>query len=136
MNCVVSHSIRIMYFFNNFLTSNSDNDVDLRDLESGERSGDAIYPPLPPGSFNNLVVGGRPANISTYPIPPETDAATSMEIETSGRSMQLSPAEVGMQAEKRSRHLDQVVFEKVRIVPQTSRIPTVVSDCVLTCNMK
>ena len=110
-----------MNFFNSFLTSN--NDVEFRDLESGKRSGNAIYPPLPPTSFNNL------GNILTYPTP---DAATSMEVE-SGGSMQQ--AELGMQAEKHSQQLDPVVFGKVRIVPQTSRIPTVVSDCVM-CNMK
>jgi hypothetical protein len=123
-----------MFFFNHILSSSRDNDVELHDLESGERSGNiAIYPPLPLEPFNSQMgVGGRPANISTSPTP-----QASMQIETSGGSMQLSPAEVGMQSDpnpKRSRYWDQANSDKVRIIAQTSRIPTVVS--AVTCHMK
>ena len=90
------------FFLNHFRSSNNDNDVELRDLESG--------------SFNSSGVGGRPAYTSIYPAPPELDATCSMDMETS--------------SEKRPRRLDQEEFPKVRIVPQTSRIPTVVSDSV------
>jgi hypothetical protein len=111
---------KMAYFLNHFL-SRRDDDDELCDLESGEGSGHStMYPPLPP----------------TLPTPLELDAA-SMQIETSGRSMHFSQAEDGMQSDpnpKRSRHWDQTDSTKVRIVPQTSRIPTVVS--AVTCHMK
>ena len=123
-----------MNFFNHILSSNKNNDVELHELESGERSSDniaSIYP-LSPGPFNSqLGVVGRPANIST-----KFDAA-SMQIGTSG-GMRLSPAEVEMQSDpcpKRSRYWDQVDPNKVRIVPQTSRIPTLAS-AFFPCQMK
>jgi hypothetical protein len=77
-------------------------DVEFRDLESGERSDTNIYPSLPP----------------TYPT------HASMQI------VQLSPADVKMQSDldpnvKRSNYWNQADPTKVRIVPQTSRIPTV-----------
>jgi hypothetical protein len=117
------------YIRNHFLSSNSYNDLELRDLESGERSGkNNIYPSLPPGSLNSQMgAGGRPANISSYLIPLESVDA-SMQIET-GQSIQTSPAEVEMQSEKRSENWEEANSNKVRIVPQTSKIPTLVSAC-------
>lgn len=112
------------------LSSTRDGDIELADLEAGERS--SHISPLPPGSFNSQIgVSGGPANTSTYPTLPEPDAVSSgmvyaMQIES------LSLAEVGTQSdmnEKRSGYWSQPAADtnKVRIVPQTSRIPTVVS---------
>jgi hypothetical protein len=127
-NNVSNTQFEIMYFFNHILSSNKDSDVELHELESGKRSGGdiaGIYPHLPMPFNSQMGVGGSPVNIST-----NFDTA-SMQIETSG-GMQLSPAEVEMQSgpdpkRSRSQSSDQVDPNKVRIVPQTSRIPTLVS---------
>lgn len=102
------------YIRNRFLSSIRDDDVELHDLESGR----AIYPTLPP-----------------TPLP--TDAApnfnfNAMQIETSGATLQsLSAAEAGMQSDNNPKRFcqDQAGSNKVRIVAQTSRIPTLVSVC-------
>jgi hypothetical protein len=140
----IKHSIRKMEYIRNFLPPNRD-DVKLHNLESGERSGHAIYPPLPPVSSNSQIgVGGGP-NTSIYPtqpaVPnysysfPTSDVADSMQMETSRESLQsLSPVKFGMQSDanrKHSQDWDQADSNKVRIVAQTSRIPTVVSICCL-----
>ena len=110
----------------------------------------STYPTLEPDS--QMTVGDGPntstdSTVSTQPAVPNyshsfpmSDAASintmestdSMQIETSGGS--LPPAEIKMQSDtnqKRSLHGDQAEFNKVRIVAQTSRIPTVVSVCYL-----
>jgi hypothetical protein len=99
------------YIRNNFLSSNrgSNSDVELRDLESGTS-------------------GAR--------LPAEVDSDSDVELRDleSGTSGTSLPAEVDMQLdanEKRRMQWDPPVFKKVRIVPQTSRIPTVVSVCYL-----
>ena len=120
------------YIRTHFLTTNRDN-IELRDLESGGHT--SIYPE--PGSSDSQIGVGDEPNTSTYPAQPAvpnsiltSDAMTStdsMQIETSRENLQSSlPAEVGMQLDanqKRSWHQDHAGSSKVRIVPQTSRIP-------------
>lgn len=110
------------YIRNNFL-SNRDNIE--RDLESGKTSGHPpIYPPLlplEPGSSDNIghsfpMFGDR-SNIAS---------TVSMQMDTS--EMQLDTNQ------KRSWHENQADSNKVRIVSQTSRIPTLVS--IITCNRR
>lgn len=129
------------YIRHNFLfSSNKDNNIKLHDLESGERSGDSdtsIYPPLQM-VVDNRVDNGPSISTQNYSHSFPTSDATSniqamastnsMQVETSGGSLQLLLPDAN---QKRSWHQDQADSNKVRIVAQTSRIPTVVSICYL-----
>ena len=117
------------YIRHNFLfSSNKDNNIKLHNLESGERSGDSdtsIYPPL------QMVVDNRVDNgpsISTQNYSHSFPTSDAMQVETSGGSLQLLLPDAN---QKHSWHQDQADSNKVRIVAQTSRIPTVVSICYL-----
>ena len=110
------------YFRKNFFSSIRDNDVELHDLESGR----SIYPSLPTTPLEPLPADAAP-NFNF----------NAMHVETSLGSLQLgSPAETGMQSDnpKRLCHQDQAGSNKVRIVAQRSRIPTLVSLLLIAGN--
>jgi hypothetical protein len=136
------------YIRNRIFSSNKD-DIELCDLESSNSqmrpANTSTYPtPLEPGLSNSQIgVGDGPPTQPAVPNYshsfPTSDAASNIHtmdsMQTSGGNLQLlSPAEVEMQSnanQKRSGDQNQADSNRVRIVAQTSRMPTVVSVCYL-----
>jgi hypothetical protein len=126
------------YIRNNFLLSSSSSrdgnrDIELSDLESGTSGASSHL--LPAEDDMQLDANRRTQlawDLSFNFLSPNRDSNSDVglhELE-SGTSAASLPAEVDMQLdanEKRQMDWDLPVFKKVRIVPQASRIPTVVS---------
>ena len=128
------------YIRNNFLLSSSsrdgNRDIELSDLESGT-SGASSH--LPAEDDMQLDANRRTQlawDLSFNFLSPNRDSNRDSNSDVglheleSGTSAASLPAEVDMQLdanEKRQMDWDLPVFQKVRIVPQASRIPTVVS---------